>query len=195
MYNNLEITNNGTKLYVDSPPPNLPDLLKNTDLNAVIYVLNTTNWHVLHVFNFTASILIPTNSSSYIYTLGDLNGPNNLRQISIKNNTIVKSTILNFRYPYISSILLNPDSRFIYISDFYAGQGYYASSFDIINLSNGALIRNYSNMQGIIAIGPNQDIYITNFDKIAVINPKTNTIIANISYNVSDIEDMIIKSG
>jgi DNA-binding beta-propeller fold protein YncE len=85
----------------------------------------------------------PTGKYLYLLTSPFLEGPLNssytgpVFRISVENSTVVDLNC-SPTYPYVSSASVSPDGKILYVSDFYAGQGHYASASDSFNLSSSS---------------------------------------------------------
>jgi hypothetical protein len=85
--------------------------------------------------NFSG-IYIQSNNGGNIYMVTTYG---NIYQIELKNNTIINTRNFRFTFPYVYSATLSSNNKFLYVSDYYEGQGHYAQSCDIFYFNNGTL--------------------------------------------------------
>jgi DNA-binding beta-propeller fold protein YncE len=107
--------------------------------NYTLEVVNLTNNSIARLIKIPqlspfvyVSGLVVDPTGRYVYILDN---EGQILRISVEN-TIVVDLNCSPTYPYISSASISSDGKILYVSDFYAGQGHYASSSDSFDLSS-----------------------------------------------------------
>ena len=167
----MAIVPNGTELYVAGSYDYYGYNINNYPIigtNESVWVVNTLNNSVVDTlatglpqYPRSSPNLAASSSGEYVYlTYGQESF------LIATSNKALEKLDFGTTYPYVMSMLLSPNDEYLYESDFYAGQGHFASSFDIFNLRGPVpqLMRSLNLSVGGIATTPyGRLIYVTGY--------------------------------
>lgn len=124
-------------------------------------------------------LLVPSNSGKYIYgTYGQSPG---FFLINTKNN-VISQIDFRTRNEYIFSLAMSPDDRYLYASDYYMGQGHFAASFDILNLSDNSTKNINLNSIGQITAVTDNLVYVTDYygSSVILFNTSSGSVVSRV---------------
>jgi YVTN family beta-propeller protein len=176
----MAITPNGTKLYLGGDYE-----VVNKTAERAVWVVNIRNMSAPQLlmptqieYGGSNMLLISSNSGKYIY---GTYGGSNFFSINTKNNTILPIKF-GAEHPYVFSLAISPDDKYLYASDAYIGQGHFAASLDILNMSNNSTRNINLNSMGQMAVVNDNLVYVTDYygDSVILLNTSSGVILNKI---------------
>jgi len=193
----MAITPNGTKLYLGGY---YEVANKSAEWsNRAVWVVNIRNMSAPQLLTSQIEsggsdmLLISSHSGKYIY---GTYGGSTFFSINTKNNTILP---IKFRaeHPYVFSLAISPDDKYLYASDAYIGQGHFAASLDILNMSNNNTRHINLNSMGQIAVVNDNLVYITDYygGSVILLNTSSGVILNKIGVGSEPISIVLQPFG
>ena len=194
------LTNDGSKLYVagtygyEHYESYLGEVISSV---GFLWILNSTTGSIIRSLNISNPTTVESgtvelarsSTGDYIYAVTTWQ----IFNISTQNGEIVSVKNFMHTFPYVSSLALSPDYQTMYVSNFYAGQGHYATSFTITNLSSGSSESiNLSALNGMAVTPDGKLLYATeNPNKLIIISATNHNVLKSIEVG-SEPTDIVV---